>query len=203
MNLKLLLYPIFLLLLVSAVSTVVSPVTYAVDVFDQAGAGCDLCGWCGLEPLKKPATWERCMVCMYPKRAAKSDIGLTVPSGIYTGSKPAVDPDNPFYPTLPERDYSDETIPSKSWTVLGCLDSSPTGYVSQMYRIVLAVGTGLSFLAILYGSFLIITASGNPLQVKKGRGIMVGAGFGILLIFFSVFLLRLIGYDILKIPGFG
>ncbi len=203
MNWKLLLYSFFLSVVVAAVFAAAPPATQAVDEFNQVGAGCDLCGWCGLNPAKKPATWERCMRCMYPLRSADSDISLTSPTTVYTGAKPNVNLDHPYYPTLPEYDPGDTTKPSKSWTVFGCMDSSPTGYVAQMYRIVLAIGSGLSFLALVYGSFLIITASGNPLQVKKGRGIMMGAGFGILLIIFSVFLLRLIGYEILKIPGFG
>lgn len=179
-------------------------------LFKQAAAGCDLCGWCNSEKENKPDYWERCMACVFPKKA--TEVGITDASGkiinySYLGEKPLPTSDNPFYPTQPEIDDpvdpNDEPISSKSWTVFGCMDTSPGGYVGQMYRILLALGAGLAFLALMYGGILIITAGSNPLQVGRGKSIMMGAIFGILLIFFSVFLLRLIGLEILKIPGFG
>ena len=62
---------------------------------------------------------------------------------------------------------------------------------------------GIAFLLILFGGFQILTSAGNPEKLNEGRELVSSAVAGLLLIIFSVFLLRLIGYDILRIPGFG
>ncbi len=67
----------------------------------------------------------------------------------------------------------------------------------------MSVSSGLAFLALLYGGFLVLTAQGNPQQVNNGKNTIIGAIFGLLLVVFSVFFLRLIGLEIIKIPGFA
>jgi len=53
-----------------------------------------------------------------------------------------------------------------------------------------------------WGAFLYITSQGNPDQLQKAKETIVSAIGGLLFIIFAVFLLRLIGFDILKITGF-
>lgn len=89
------------------------------------------------------------------------------------------------------------------WTAIGCL---PTNYTDLINKYIFTTGLGLAgvvaFLYLIYGSFLILTSTGNPEIVAHGKEVITSAISGLILIIFSVFLLRTIGVDILKIPGF-
>lgn len=150
-------------------------------------ASCDLCGWCnpGTGTQNKPSDWDRCIRCVFPTVA---------PTLILMGKKPDVTPSQ-HYPSNPEV--------SKNWTVFGCLDTAPGGFVSQIYQIIVSISAGFALLAFIYGGFIVLTAGGDPQRVRSGKNIIMGAIFGTLLVIFSVFLLRLIGFEIIKIPGFG
>lgn len=90
-----------------------------------------------------------------------------------------------------------------SWTALDCIPTDPQGFV-QWLLLKLAIPTagGIAFLIMLYGVFTIIVSSGNPEKLNQGKEMIVSAIAGLIMILFSVFLLRLIGVDILGIPGF-
>lgn len=96
-----------------------------------------------------------------------------------------------------------------AWTALGCLGGgsaeSPGGKLNDFIRSFLLLGTGLgggiAFLLILYSGFQRIISAGNPEKLHEAKELMTAAISGLLLIIFSVFLLRLIGVDILQLPG--
>ena len=87
-------------------------------------------------------------------------------------------------------------------TALGCIPTKPQGFITWVFKFAAFIGGGIAFLLMGWGAFLMITSAGNPEQIQAGREIMISAGTGLLFIIFSVFILRLIGVDILKIPGF-
>lgn len=89
------------------------------------------------------------------------------------------------------------------WTAIGCIPATQGGLFGRVFTIGLGMAGGIAFLLILFGGFQIMTSAGNPEQLNEGRELVSSAVAGLLLIIFSVFLLRLIGYDILRIPGFG
>ena len=62
---------------------------------------------------------------------------------------------------------------------------------------------GIAFLLIVYAGFMIMSSSGNPDRLKAGQELMTSAISGIVLLVLSIFVLRVIGVDILKIPGFN
>jgi len=64
------------------------------------------------------------------------------------------------------------------------------------------IGGVIAFILIVIGGFQIILSAGNPERVKAGKEMITSAIAGLLLIIFAVFILKLIGVDILKIPGF-
>lgn len=98
-----------------------------------------------------------------------------------------------------------------SWTALGCVgDGSggqPGGQLGDFIKSFLQLGTGLgggvAFLLMLYSGFQRITSTGNPEKLHEAKELMTAAISGLLLIIFSIFLLRLIGVDILQLPEFG
>jgi hypothetical protein len=91
-----------------------------------------------------------------------------------------------------------------AWTAFGCIEASNGSFFfSKVLTIGIGIGGGLAFLLILLGGFQILISAGNPEQMNAGKEMVTSAIAGLLLIVFSVFLLRLIGYNILGIPGFG
>jgi hypothetical protein len=88
------------------------------------------------------------------------------------------------------------------WTAIGCIQTDPSMFFSKLLTFGIGIAGGIAFLLILLGGFQILVSAGNPEQMSAGRELVSSAVAGLLLIVFSVFLLRLIGYDILRIPGF-
>lgn len=87
-------------------------------------------------------------------------------------------------------------------TAVGCIHTKPSGFIKDLFGIALSLAGGIAFLLMTWGAFLFITSQGNPDQLQKAKETIVSAIGGLLFIIFAVFLLRLIGVDILKIPGF-
>ena len=75
--------------------------------------------------------------------------------------------------------------------------------VNKIVNYSMGIGGLIAFLLMVFGGLQIIFSGGNPERVKAGKEIITAAIGGLLLIIFSVFILRIIGYDILAIPGFG
>ncbi|MCL4338426.1 hypothetical protein M1271_01920 [Patescibacteria group bacterium] len=92
----------------------------------------------------------------------------------------------------------------KMWTAIGCIPLDFTALIKD-YIFTTGVGMagGISFLYFIYGAFMILTSAGNTEQIEEARQIIISSLSGLFLIIFSVFLLKFIGVDIFKIPGFG
>lgn len=96
-----------------------------------------------------------------------------------------------------------------AWTAVGCLGrgggtgSSLNDFLQSFIQIGTSIGGGVAFLLILFSGFQTITSTGNPEKLHAAKELMTAAISGLLLIIFSVFLLKLIGVDILTLPGFG
>lgn len=89
-----------------------------------------------------------------------------------------------------------------AWTAFNCLGgTSPSDFVADFIKLGTGLGGGVAFLLILVSGFQRITSAGNPEKLHEAKELMTAAISGLLLIIFSIFLLRLIGVDILQIPG--
>lgn len=89
-------------------------------------------------------------------------------------------------------------------TALGCIPIENTGeFIKWTLRWAIGIAGGIAFLLILSSGFQIMTSAGSPDKLKAGQEQLTAAISGLLFILFSVFLLKLIGLDILQIPGFG
>ena len=64
----------------------------------------------------------------------------------------------------------------------------------------LGIAGGIAFLLMLYAGFTIVTSSGDPQRLQGGKELLTAAISGLLLIIFSIFILRVVGIQILAIP---
>lgn len=87
-------------------------------------------------------------------------------------------------------------------TAIGCIPTENASAFIKWFlgRAILLAG-GIAFLMMIAGAFLVIVSSGNPEKVKAGSQLITSAIAGLVFIIFSLFLLRLIGIEILQIPG--
>jgi len=87
-------------------------------------------------------------------------------------------------------------------TALGCINvSSGTGLISSILKLATGIGGGLALALILFGVFIVTTSAGSPDKLNKGKEIITSAIIGLVFILLSVFLMNLIGINILGIPG--
>lgn len=88
------------------------------------------------------------------------------------------------------------------WTAIGCIETSQEGIVSSLVKLGLGVGGGVVLLMILGASFKLSTSKGDPKATDEAKEMITNAIGGLLFIIFAMVLVRTIGIDILKIPGF-
>lgn len=89
------------------------------------------------------------------------------------------------------------------WTGIGCLPIDLASLITKtVITLGIRLGGGISFLVLLYGSYLILTSQGDVERVKNGKKYATSAIKGLFLIIFAVFIVRFIGVTLLQIPGF-
>lgn len=90
------------------------------------------------------------------------------------------------------------------WTGMGCIKANVQSFIQDT---LLSWGVGLaggvSMLCIIYSAFMMQTSGGNAEKVKKAQQLLTACITGLMLIIFSVLILRIIGVGILRIPGFS
>lgn len=89
------------------------------------------------------------------------------------------------------------------WTAVGCIKREPTALISALIQIGLSIAGGITLLVILAAGFMLTTSQGDPKRAGEAKEMITAAVMGILFIIFSVTILQFIGYNVLKIPGFG
>ncbi len=92
-----------------------------------------------------------------------------------------------------------------AWTAFGCVGKggNPSDFISNFLKLSISIGGGIAFLLILVSGFQTMTSTGNPEKLHAAKELLGGAISGLLLIIFSIFILKIIGVDILGIPGFS
>jgi len=88
-------------------------------------------------------------------------------------------------------------------TGLGSICPDPTGLATFVLNIALSTVGGIAMLMIAYGGFKVLTASGDPKAVMEGRETITSAVAGLVLVLFSVAILKIVGFNVLGIPYFG
>lgn len=87
-------------------------------------------------------------------------------------------------------------------TAFGCIPTASTAFAAWILARAIGLGGGIAFLLMVFGAIKILTSAGNPEGIKAGGETITSALMGLVFLIFSLFLLHLIGVDILKIPGF-
>ncbi|MBI3103506.1 hypothetical protein HYZ05_01040 [Candidatus Daviesbacteria bacterium] len=82
-------------------------------------------------------------------------------------------------------------------TAIGCIHTSPVGFIKDFLKFILGISGGLAFLMMLLGAFQMVTSAGNPETLQTGRDRFQSAIIGLLFVIFAVLLLQIIGVGIL------
>lgn len=107
-------------------------------------------------------------------------------------------------PGGPERSTCESCVAGNgAYTAIGCIQATGQGIFTKFFTTGIGIAGGIGLLLILFGGFQILTSAGNPERLTEGKEMVQSAIVGLLLIIFSLFLLQLIGFRILGIPGFG
>lgn len=86
------------------------------------------------------------------------------------------------------------------FTSIGCIPfANPSILTEFLLRWFIAISGGVGFVFIIIGVFMILLSRGDKAKFAAGKEVLVSAIAGLLLITFAVFLLRLIGVDILQV----
>ncbi|RLC35204.1 hypothetical protein DRH14_01425 [Candidatus Shapirobacteria bacterium] len=86
-------------------------------------------------------------------------------------------------------------------TALGCIPVDMGEFIQWFLPYLFGITGGISFLLMVYAFILMTTSGGDPKKVQGAKETLTSAISGLLLSIFSLFLLKLIAIDILKIPG--
>ncbi len=89
-------------------------------------------------------------------------------------------------------------------TAIGCISTSADGaggFFESIIKVAVGLGGGLALILMLYGVFIVTTSAGIPDKLKEGSEIITSTIAGLIFILLSVFLLNLIGINILGLPG--
>lgn len=88
-------------------------------------------------------------------------------------------------------------------TGIGCLPANDLqNFVTTILPWSISIAGGIAVMLIIYAGFLISTSQNDPRRLNSGRELLTAAISGLLLLVFGAFLLRFLGQDILRIPGF-
>jgi len=178
---------------------------------ETGGATCDACGRCANNTDVMSASgqknWESCVQCLYSPELYPED-NLNTEEII---AKPEIA--RSLMSTLDPPPGTNSVF-----TVFGCVQMANScdeeadpgcsakvaagSFASFFMNFITITVSGLAFLGILFGGLKIMLARGDKDAVGEGKRYVYGAILGLLVVVFSVFIIRTIGFTILGIPYF-
>jgi hypothetical protein len=139
----------------------------------QTPVTCDLCGLCTGQDKSAVQNWDSCAQCLY---------GTDNPNDTLSGVAAPLD--------------------DQTFTVFGCVKTNAGGFTNFFMNFLSSIVGGLGFLGIIYGAVKVMLARGDKDAIREGKRYVYGSILGILVVLFSVFIVRTIGVTILNVPGF-
>lgn len=91
--------------------------------------------------------------------------------------------------------------PPEIYTALGCIPTTPAGFIEAFLRLAIGLAGGFALLRSLFGAFLLSTSAGDPKQVETAKETITSSIIGLIVVIFSIVILQIIGVEILKLPG--
>lgn len=93
-------------------------------------------------------------------------------------------------------------LQDKYYSAIGCIPFNLDQFINEflLNRLIGLAGI-FAFFCIIYASFMMQSSQGNQEKLKKAQELLTSCIMGLIFIIFSVFILKLIGVDILKLPG--
>lgn len=164
-----------------------------ISLSQERYAACDLCGLCQKNGvlMPTPQSWESCRLCLYPNQGADPLYTLRIDPSTNSGPTP---------------------LPGNQYTMLGCIQTNTGGFTSSgavasvaqpILNIIFSFASGIAFLYLLYGGYLILTSQADPERLDHGKRVVTGAIVGIIFTLSSVLIINLLANGVLRIPGFG
>lgn len=93
--------------------------------------------------------------------------------------------------------------PTEVDTGIGCIPYQPEPFAKRIVQIIAGFAGGIALLLLLVGGVQFVTSSGDPDSLDEAKTKITAALSGLFFILFSVMVLRIIGVDILGLPGFN
>ena len=87
-------------------------------------------------------------------------------------------------------------------TGLGCVPTDAAGLAAFLVTLIVGVAGGVALLLLIIGGAQFIASGGDPDSIDEAKEKITAAVSGILLIIFSLVVLKVLGVDILGLPGF-
>ncbi len=89
------------------------------------------------------------------------------------------------------------------WSSLGCFSGNVSEFIAEkILGTGVGIAGGISLLCIMFAAFQMQTSSGNAEKIKKAQELLTNCITGLMVVIFSVLILKIIGVDILRLPGF-
>lgn len=89
------------------------------------------------------------------------------------------------------------------WTSLGCFNGRINEFIQEkILGTGVGIAGGITLLCIMLAAFQMQASRGNAEKVKKAQELLTNCITGLMVIIFSVLILKIIGIDILRLPGF-
>jgi len=90
------------------------------------------------------------------------------------------------------------------WSAIGCVQADMSSFIQKtILGSAIGIAGGVALLCIMFAAFQMQTSQGNAEKIKKAQQLLTGCITGLMIIIFSVLILKIIGVDILRIPGFN
>lgn len=86
-------------------------------------------------------------------------------------------------------------------TAIGTILTQPGAFVEAIMKLVVGVSGGIALLMLIIAGYNILTSAGDPQKLAAGKEIIVSVITGIILIVFSMVILKAIGVDLLGLPS--
>lgn len=76
-------------------------------------------------------------------------------------------------------------------------------FIKSLLGLILSISGAIAILLIIISGYRLMISQGNPEKIQAAKDQLTAAIVGLMFVIFSLVILQVIGYDILRLPGFG